>query len=363
VYKAWFTFSRADYCVIITILVIIAGVGFLEGVVVGIILTVVFFVINYSRVDVVKISCSCSSYQSRVKRCRSHRKLLNEKGEEIHILQLQGFIFFGTASHLLSQMRKEIQRMNPLQLRFAVLDFERVTGLDSTAMLSFSKMIQLAKERRIVLVFTNPLIACDALDPRNSVARFFSQLKDIEKKDKEETVRIFSRIDYGLEWCENQILLQAGEKFMNDREGLHTLFRPLFPDDPINLENIFKYFQKAEVDSGFCLMKEGDPPGDLFFVESGQITAQLSSPDNPPFRLETIGGGGVVGEIGFYLNQPRTATVIANEPSTIYRLSRQRLKQMERNDPDAAHLFHQSIIRILSERLTFLTGTVNALLR
>jgi SulP family sulfate permease len=70
-----------------------------------------------------------------------------------------------------------------------------------------------------------------------------------------------------------------------------------------------------------------------------------------------------VGEIGFYLNQPRTATVIANEPSTIYRWSRQRLKQMERNDPDAAHLFHQSIIRILSERLTFLTGTVNALLR
>jgi SulP family sulfate permease len=344
-------------------LVVIAGIGFLEGVVVGVILTVVFFVINYSRVDVVKVSCSCSSYQSRVKRCRSHRKLLNEKGEEIHILRLQGFIFFGTASHLLSKMQKEIQRMNPFKVRFAVLDFERVSGLDSTAMLSFSKMIQLAKERRIVLVFTNPFIECDALDPRNSVARFFSQLEEIEKRDKEKTVRIFSRIDYGLEWCENQLLMQAGEQFIEDKDSLHTLFNPFFPNDKINLESIFRYFEKEEVDSGVYLMKEGDPPGDLFFVESGQLTAQLSSPDNPPFRLETIGGGGVVGEIGFYLNQPRTATVIANEPSTIYRLSRQRLKQMERNDPDAAHLFHQSIIRILSERLTFLTGTVNALLR
>lgn len=68
-------------------------------------------------------------------------------------------------------------------------------------------------------------------------------------------------------------------------------------------------------------------------------------------------------EIGFYLNQPRTAAVVTDESSTIYRLSIQSLKQMEQNDPEAAFTFHQAIIRLVSERLTHLINTANALQR
>ena len=93
------------------------------------------------------------------------------------------------------------------------------------------------------------------------------------------------------------------------------------------------------------------------------MTAQLEFPDRSPIRLETTRGGQVVGEIGFYLNQPRTAAVVTDEPSTIYRLSMQTLKQMEQNDPKAASAFHQGIIRVVSERLTNTTNTVNALQR
>jgi SulP family sulfate permease len=74
-------------------------------------------------------------------------------------------------------------------------------------------------------------------------------------------------------------------------------------------------------------------------------------------------GGRVVGEIGFYLNKPRTAAVVTDEPSTIYRLSMQTLKQMEQNDPEAASAFHQGIIRLISERLTHLINAVDALQR
>jgi SulP family sulfate permease len=74
-----------------------------------------------------------------------------------------------------------------------------------------------------------------------------------------------------------------------------------------------------------------------------------------------MGGGRVVGEIGFYLNQPRTAAVVTDEVSTIYCLSMQTLELMEQNDPDVASTFHRGMIRLLSERLTHLINTVNAL--
>jgi SulP family sulfate permease len=118
-----------------------------------------------------------------------------------------------------------------------------------------------------------------------------------------------------------------------------------------------------DVDLGFHLMKQGAPPEFLYFIESGQVTAQLEFPDRNPVRLETMRGGNVVGEIGFYLNQPRTATVIADEPSTIYRLSMQALKQMEQDDHETAVIFHRGMIRLVSERLTRSVNTVNALQR
>ena len=91
------------------------------------------------------------------------------------------------------------------------------------------------------------------------------------------------------------------------------------------------------------------------------MTAQLEFADRKPVRLETMRGGRVVGEIGFYLNQPRTAAVVTDEVSTVYRLSRASLKKMEQNDPEAASAFHQGIIRLVSERLTHLINTVDAL--
>ena len=361
-YKAWFKFSRVDCCIIMTILIVIALVGFLQGVATGIALTIVFFVINYSRINVVKHSYSNADYQSRVPRRRAHRKILLQHGNEIQILQLQGFIFFGTAHNLLAQVRRQIKQKNSTKARFIILDFGQVTGIDSTAMLSFKKMIHLAKIQEIVIVITNPLIEEGRSKPNKIVDRFFAQLSSVELSETEKTIRIFPDLDYGLEWCENQILRSAGENLNDSKESLHFLFKSLFPETTI-LNRLLKYFERLDVRAGYYLMKEGDPAGELYFIESGQVTVQLEFPDRNPFRIGIRGVGEVVGEIGFYLNQARTAAVVTKEPSSIRRLSRQALRQMEERDPEVANLFHQGIALLLAERLASMTNTINALQR
>lgn len=350
IYKSWFSFSKIDYGIIILILVVIGTVGYLEGVSVGLVAAVVLFVVNYSRVNMVKHTLSGADYQSGVTRNQHHRQVLCQKGDELFILQLQGYIFFGTANNLLNQVRQRMEEINLPRLRFVVLDFRQVTGLDSTALLSFKKMKQLVQAQQLTLVLTNP----------SAKIRYQLELSDISAEEK--TVHIFPDLDHGLEWCENQILLAAGANLNDDQENLQVQLRSFLPDST-NLENLLKYLERLDVGPGYYLMKQGDPPGDLYFIESGQVTAQLEFPDRNPIRLETMRGGRVVGEIGFYLNSTRTAAVVTNEPSTIYRLSLQKLQQMEQTAPEAASTFHQVIIHLLSLRLTHLINTVNALQR
>jgi SulP family sulfate permease len=115
VYQSWSRFSRLEYAVILLILIIIATLGYLQGVAVGIVAAVVLFVVNYSRVSVTKHILTGAELQSRVTRSPNQRKALIEQGEKTFVLQLQGFIFFGTANKAWNRCAHE--RRTPNNLR------------------------------------------------------------------------------------------------------------------------------------------------------------------------------------------------------------------------------------------------------
>ncbi|MFN2286654.1 MAG: SulP family inorganic anion transporter, partial [Anaerolineae bacterium] len=104
-YDGWAKLAKADYAIVWLILIMMTVVGVLEGVGLGLVLAVILFVINYSRIEVVKNTLSRTTYHSHVVRPRLYRQLLNQKGDWVYILRLQGFIFFGTANKLLEQIR------------------------------------------------------------------------------------------------------------------------------------------------------------------------------------------------------------------------------------------------------------------
>jgi SulP family sulfate permease len=91
------------------------------------------------------------------------------------------------------------------------------------------------------------------------------------------------------------------------------------------------------------------------------VSAYLETEGHSPTRLETMRGGWVVDELRFYLHTRRTAAVVADEPSTVDMLSRDQLAQIERDDPDAARVFHHIVARLLADRVVHLICTVDAL--
>ena len=81
----------------------------------------------------------------------------------------------------------------------------------------------------------------------------------------------------------------------------------------------------------------------------------------PDLRLRTMLGRTVIGEMAFYAGGLRSASVIADEESEVYALTREAFAAMEREDPAAAAKLHRFVVRILSDRLAFANREVAAL--
>jgi sulfate permease, SulP family len=67
----------------------------------------------------------------------------------------------------------------------------------------------------------------------------------------------------------------------------------------------------------------------------------------------------IVGEIGFYLGQLRTATVIADEPSVVYRLFTDALAKLEKEHPVVAIALHRLIVEKTAEHIDHVSKSVN----
>ncbi|MCB0172336.1 MAG: SLC26A/SulP transporter family protein [Anaerolineae bacterium] len=370
VYRAWSKFSWGEYLIIIAILAVVVVVGFLEGVALGLMLAMLLFVVTYSRVNMVKHTLSGANSHSLVERPRLYQHLLKKRGEQLYILELQGFLFFGTAHRLLEQVRGRLDEVDLPSPRYIVFDFRQVSGLDASAMLSFVKIKQLAQARNSVLVFTHlsPLM-------RQQLA---GQVLTDEDPD---TWQTFSDMDHGIEWCEEQMIQvfeDVGfstqpravrrnlEGVLAQSESLANLFETLIPESQTQtgaLDDMLPYMEQKDVETGAYLIRQGEPPTGLYFIEAGQVTVHVTGRDGHPRRLRTMGAGTVVGEMGAYLGRPASASVVTDQPSSVLYLSVERLQEIEATEPHITAAFHKFMVQLQSERLASANDTLNALLR
>jgi len=349
VYQAWRMSTKLEFCITLLILIVIASAGVLEGIATGLVATILLFVVSYSRIRVVKHSLSGATYRSRVRRSPRQEQALGAQGEQLYILQLQGFLFFGTANALLEQVRTRMRQAGLPAVRMVVLDFAQVTGLDSTALLSFRKLLQLLQDQRATLVLTGLSAALQAQFARANV------------KVQPGTLQIFADLDRGLEWAEEALIAAAGHA-ADEGPGIEVVLAEVVPDGRGAAE-ILQHLERMSFVPGDYLIRQGDEPECLFFIASGQVTAQREVPGQAPLRLETMRAGHVVGELGFYLGIQRTAAVVAAEACTAYRLSRRSLEQLEQAHPAVAAMLHRLMVQLVGRRVIHLMKAVEALER
>jgi len=332
--------SRLDYALVLGILIVIASAGFLEGVGFGLVISVVIFAVSYSRISIIKFTQTGKSTRSSFSRPLGQIEILKNHGEQVFIMNLQGYLFFGTANALLEKVKSHMEEIGDKSKdNYVILDFRLVTGIDSSVTQGFQKILILSEQYEVNIFLTD-------LNPE--MKKFFESANLLGP----EKFRDFKTLDYSLQWCEDQMLEAHGVHVSQSHHDIHEELKSMYLKES-QIETFIKYLKPISYRQGQYICKQGDPAASMFFIESGRVTAQLELPGGKTIRLITMGPGTIFGEMGLYTDAPRSAAVIIDEDATLYELTEENLKQMQDDYPEIATALHRHIIRLLAERIAF----------
>jgi SulP family sulfate permease len=347
----WLVESRSrlpawEYVVIGVIVLAMAVLGPLEGVAVGLVLALASFVVAYSRIDVVRHAMDGASYHSSFERPEPERELLQRRGHEREYWQLQGFVFFGTADALVQRATARADDASR-PLRFLVIDFGRVTGIDSSAALSIAAMQRLAADRDFILVLAS-------LRP---TAHERLAAAGVDESDPH--TRVFADLERAVQWCEDRTL---GDAAGAAAAGLRSVPLEQTLGDAAHGRKLLRYVDRLVISPGDVLVRRGDMTDDVYFVESGILTAEVVAESGATLRIRKMGPGALIGEVALFTRKPRTASVVAESPCTLHRLSRSALEQLVREDPETAARLQSWFAERMADRLSDNLRIVRALL-
>ena len=330
-----------EYAVVLAILAAVIVWGFLIGVVIGLVLAGVLFAVSYGRIELVHEVAFGETYRSNVDRPATERAELRGLSDRVQILRVSGFVFFGSANHLLEQIRARVEGAAPP--RFLVIDLRRVTGVDSSAVTSFVKALSVAEAAGSEVVFTA------ASDPVRA------QLARGGVVERDGLVSFEPDLDRGLQRCEDA-LLSAPD--LAEALADHPAGRRLEGLPP----GLAAHLGRVSVPEGTVLLHQDDPSGDIFVLESGRLGVEAVTAEGGRIRLRTLRPGVVVGEIALYTGGARTADVVAEAPSVVLRIGREAIERLEAEEPELAATLHRWLATTLAERLTDTMRTFDVLL-
>jgi SulP family sulfate permease len=354
---------RVDYAIMLGILLIVEFFGFLEGIGIGIAASVVIFAFRYSSVDIIKSKFDGRSFRSGKDRPITDQRLLDHHGDQLVILQLQGFIFFGTANSFYEKIKQLIDRSEN-SLKFVVMDMLLVQGLDSSAVKSFEKLARYLKTKDINLVIVN-----SAENVRIAIEAEGFNTGDLER------LRYFDDLEHAVEWCEDLIAEQEARKIeaarMAGRETVTDLFQAVYADMMAALEiqvmfetlieRMQAYLDKIELSAGDYLYRRKDISTDVFFIVRGQVTLTGTNLEGTNYRFRTLGPWTLTGEIGAFLGYHAPYDAAVEKAGLVYKLSAENRKKLEAEDAALAFDLQRLIITMLGSQLMKTTRAIGGI--
>jgi SulP family sulfate permease len=328
-----------EYTLLLLILGATALTGFLAGALLGLTAACVLFAWNYGRVTCIKSAFTGLSYRSRVRRTVRDDKILAEHGAATFGLSLQGYLFFGTAQIIVNHVTEATRQT---ERRVVVIDMQAVQGMDASALMCFRKLRQLCEPHQIALVFAG-------LNDKQRALLRRSEVLDKPEFD-------FADLDHALEWIEARILNEfSAPAEASLRKMLASHFRPQ------NLERLLFLLEPVVFERGEVVLTRGERGDSLFFIERGQLGVKLASGHGASVRLASYGPGTLVGQQAFFTFGSQVAQVIADAPTRAFRLTRNKLNELERTSPGAALELKTLVIQTLATRLSIATAEIGVL--
>ncbi|OGA00871.1 MAG: hypothetical protein A2Z64_12865 [Betaproteobacteria bacterium RIFCSPLOWO2_02_67_12] len=117
----------------------------------------------------------------------------------------------------------------------------------------------------------------------------------------------------------------------------------------VQLTMLTQVVTRRSVPRGSMLMAEGDATDSLYMIISGRLKVMMGDADGKEVILALLGPGEIVGEMGLIDDSPRSATVIAIEPSELLTISKREFRKCLAENFDMAMGVMRGLVRRLRE--------------
>lgn len=300
----------------------------LLGAAVGAVLACAVFVADMNR-PAVRKKVIAKRMCSKRRRSSAHEALLAQNSAKLAVLELQGVLFFGNANDI----RLEIDSL-PEAVETVILDFYDVTDIDLSGSLALSQACAALRTRRRQVLFSslrNPHV-------EHAIRKMAS------------ATEVVGDLDAALERFEDEILRRipdaAGSRLAM-KLGDSDFGRQLKPKE---LSALARHLRHVEFPSGAALCRAGEPSDRLWVLTRGSVSVWAPT-GSGPIRLESIGAGCMVGEMGLLDEMPRSADVVADEEVHAYELTADAFRTILSECPQLGQAVVRTIACELAERL------------
>jgi SulP family sulfate permease len=337
--------SLLEYASLLAIAILIVQIGFIAGVLIGVIIGCATFAVSASRVNAIKFSFDGSEYRSALDRGTDELAILAQHGRQIQGMSLQSYLFFGSANRLYQQV-KALFAKEP-DCRFLVFDFRLVTGIDSSAMHSFTQIKRAADEAGARLVLVNL---------SGEIVQAFRARRFITPD-----VIVADDLDRALESCENAVI----SAYRAEGTGGKTLgdwLSQALGSAKLG-EELAALCKRLEVEKDEIIAEQGAEARSMHFILDGRIGILIKMDDGRLIRVRSLGPHTTIGEMGLITKQLRSATIQAEVPSVLYELSAEAYERIKRENEGLAQALLTYVVNVMAERLSFASKVIGVLRR
>ncbi|KAL8854558.1 MAG: hypothetical protein Q9221_000593 [Calogaya cf. arnoldii] len=402
--EPWGKVHRLEYLTIVIIVVTMGAWDFVIGILIGILLACVSFVLQTSRVSAIRNSLPGSIAASTVRRHPIQNRFLQEAGKQIYVLRLAGYLFFGTIVGVEKQIRALLkERFEREPIRFLILDLQNVVGIDFSAAEAFTRIKRILDVRSVSLIISGIPMSGEVGTALWNIGLFKA----------EDPVQFFETLNSALEHCENDLLLSLYQQrgplaapnysptFLNvpkqnqpslsneivysspRRKELQQVATTAFQEQdpapharwqgykqPLQLllqtfstvsdkpEDFWyravPFFERVRFANGSILYEREENADGFFLLESGMLKAEYMLPQLGNF-CELIVEGTTCGELPFFSGTKRTSTTSADRDCVTWMLNQSKWEELQRSQPDIAQELLKISLKLTSERMDSIT--------
>lgn len=327
--------TRADWAITGAIVLVTLTFGMLPAIGLGIVAASLIFAFSYARLPVVLRVSDLGARGSAVDRGPKQADTLAREKHRVVTLTLQGFLFFGSTEQLLKQMRLLFAAESGPEV--IILDFRRVSGLDSAALFALRKLEFMAASARVQIIIAD------------AAPRIARKLLELGQSGSEAGFISFSAdTDSALEAAEEKILsnMPPFERDETARASLQSVLQ-----DTELVDKLLALMERIDLRPDEVLIRFGDMSEDIYILDQGRLSVMAHLTEGRRIRVRSLRAGALVGEIASYAGLPRTADVQADGEATVYRIGPKDLDSAFDSDPQLAAAWHRLVATTLSEKL------------